>query len=168
MPAAYLQNVKCVYDSGEPWYRWNVVFSQTDLNRAVQRVYPDVTYVSEIKMADDTADDSTAHLHIKTDAGEYIIENEYEIRSVLSPSGLSIYRQDGSLVTGTALLPSAHFTIEMVEKDGEIEYHIYGGGFGHGVGMSQNGAQNMAKQGMVYQEILHYFYKDVEITSWED
>ena len=31
-------------------------------------------------------------------------------------------------------------------------------GFGHGVGMSQNGAQGMAKQGKTCQEILKFFY----------
>ncbi len=36
-------------------------------------------------------------------------------------------------------------------------------GYGHGVGMSQYGANGMAKNGYNYQEILKYFYKNVEI-----
>ena len=31
--------------------------------------------------------------------------------------------------------------------------------------MSQNGANGLAKTGMNYQDILHFFYKDVSITS---
>lgn len=38
-------------------------------------------------------------------------------------------------------------------------------GYGHGVGMSQYGANNMAKLGYTYQEILKYYYKDIEINS---
>lgn len=35
---------------------------------------------------------------------------------------------------------------------------IKGSGFGHGVGMSQNGANNMAKAGFNYKEILEFYY----------
>ncbi len=38
-------------------------------------------------------------------------------------------------------------------------------GFGHGVGMSQYGANGMAKEGKSYQEIVKHYYKGVEITS---
>lgn len=37
-------------------------------------------------------------------------------------------------------------------------------GFGHGVGMSQYGANGMAKEGKTYKEILQYYYQNVEIT----
>lgn len=38
-------------------------------------------------------------------------------------------------------------------------------GFGHGVGMSQYGANGMAKEGKTYKEIIQYYYKGVEITE---
>jgi len=38
-------------------------------------------------------------------------------------------------------------------------------GYGHGVGMSQHGANNMAKLGYSYEEILKYYYQNVEINS---
>lgn len=38
-------------------------------------------------------------------------------------------------------------------------------GSGHGVGMSQYGANGMAKEGKTYQEILKYFYKNIEISK---
>jgi stage II sporulation protein D len=40
-------------------------------------------------------------------------------------------------------------------------------GYGHGVGMSQYGANGMAKEGKSYQDILSYYYKDVEITDYK-
>lgn len=42
---------------------------------------------------------------------------------------------------------------------------LYGGGYGHGLGMSQNAANGMAKAGMNYEEILQYFYNDVKLET---
>ncbi|MFY9174473.1 MAG: SpoIID/LytB domain-containing protein [Peptococcia bacterium] len=45
---------------------------------------------------------------------------------------------------------------------------VKGKGFGHGVGMSQWGAKAMAEQGKKAEEIIKYFFKDVEIvTEWQ-
>lgn len=38
-------------------------------------------------------------------------------------------------------------------------------GYGHGVGMSQHGANNMAKLGFNYEEILKYYYQNIEIDK---
>ena len=38
-------------------------------------------------------------------------------------------------------------------------------GYGHGVGMSQYGANYLAKQGYTYKEILNYYYQDIKIDS---
>ena len=46
-------------------------------------------------------------------------------------------------------------------------YDITTIGYGHGVGMSQYGANGLAKQGYTYQEILEYYYKDIEISEYE-
>ena len=62
-------------------------------------------------------------------------------------------------VSLTTLLPSAFFTIN---KSGDT-FVIKGGGFGHGIGMSQTGANEMAKCGKNYQEILTFFYQGVTI-----
>lgn len=41
-------------------------------------------------------------------------------------------------------------------------------GYGHGVGMSQYGANGMAAEGKSYKEIVQYYYKGIEITSGEN
>ncbi|MCC8103922.1 MAG: SpoIID/LytB domain-containing protein [Clostridiales bacterium] len=46
-----------------------------------------------------------------------------------------------------------------VEEKEEI-LHIYGGGYGHGNGMSQYGAAQMATEGASYLEILEYYYSE--------
>lgn len=58
-------------------------------------------------------------------------------------------------------LNSACFSIKEVE--GEIR--IVTKGLGHGLGLSQYGANEMAKAGRSYKEILQYYYKDVTIQK---
>lgn len=58
-------------------------------------------------------------------------------------------------------LRSTDFTINIKENNIEIITK----GYGHGVGMSQYGANNMAKLGFTYEEILKYYYQDIKIES---
>ena len=67
----------------------------------------------------------------------------------------------GTKVRKLLSLRSTDFTFNI--KDTTIE--ITTKGYGHGVGMSQYGANNMAKLGYTYEEILKYYYKDIKIAS---
>ena len=58
-------------------------------------------------------------------------------------------------------LKSTNFSIK-IDNDNVIFSVI---GYGHGVGMSQTGADSLAKQGKNYVEILKHFYTGVEITT---
>ena len=42
---------------------------------------------------------------------------------------------------------------------------LKGGGFGHGIGMSQYGADAMGRAGKNWQEILKFYYQGVEIVK---
>ena len=44
-------------------------------------------------------------------------------------------------------------------------FKLTGGGFGHGVGMSQFGAYNMAKMGRKYPEILNHYYTNINLST---
>lgn len=50
-----------------------------------------------------------------------------------------------------------------VEEAGLV-FHVQG--YGHGVGMSQYGAEAMAQRGIGYQDILHHYYTGVELVRW--
>lgn len=50
-------------------------------------------------------------------------------------------------------------------KEVEGKVRIVTKGLGHGLGLSQYGANIMAEEGSDYQEILQYYYKNVEITK---
>ncbi len=58
-------------------------------------------------------------------------------------------------------LRSTDFTID-IELD---KVTIITRGYGHGVGMSQYGANGMAKEGYNYQDILNYYYNDITIKK---
>ncbi len=56
-------------------------------------------------------------------------------------------------------LKSSNFDIAF--SDNSFTFTTYG--YGHGVGMSQNGANYMAKQGKTYEQILKHYYTGCEI-----
>ena len=58
-------------------------------------------------------------------------------------------------------LKSTNF--EITKENDNIKFSVKG--YGHGVGMSQTGADTMAKQGSNYEDIIKHFYKDVEIKD---
>lgn len=59
-------------------------------------------------------------------------------------------------------LKSANFTIE--QENGKVKFKVIG--YGHGVGMSQTGADSLAKQGKTAEEIIKHFYIGVEIIDY--
>lgn len=166
-PASYLKSVDCSYDAEEPWHQWSITFSAERLLSAVQAKYAGVKEIRGIDVEKTGEGGAVMNLAVNTDQGVYKISNEYDIRALLSPDGLSITRQDGSVVKGSNLLPSAYFTLEEQRDENNVlkGYVINGGGYGHGVGLSQNGAKGMAEAGMSYQEILAYFYQNVELAD---
>ena len=69
----------------------------------------------------------------------------------------------GRQVRQALALRSSNFEVAFEDKDGGT-FHVTATGFGHGVGMSQTGADFMARQGSDWQEILAHFYPGAEIV----
>ena len=72
----------------------------------------------------------------------------------------------GQILSGTELreifsLPSANFTV--FSKDDAVIFTTTGKG--HGVGMSQFGANMMAKEGKSFEEILSHYYPGTSLTT---
>ena len=90
--------------------------------------------------------------------------------SVYSDSGTLLSLEVGDItVTGAQLrkafgLRSAAITV--VYEDGE--FILTTRGYGHGVGMSQYGAQQLALQGKTWQEIIAHYYNGVEIRKCDE
>ncbi len=86
-----------------------------------------------------------------------------------SVGGVASVAVGGTLLTGAQLrsvlgLRSTHFTVE----PGEDSVAIHVTGYGHGVGLSQYGANALAAQGKAFDEILTWYYTGVTVESWEE
>lgn len=69
---------------------------------------------------------------------------------------------EGTEVRSLYGLRSACFTAEAAAD--RVTFHVTG--FGHGVGMSQYGANQLAAEGKTWQDILHWYYTDVTIGPY--
>lgn len=172
------------FEVSEGWYRWT--YTVPELNRdhmleAIRKRYDanekyvltrnsDGEFVSEpvtelgeirgLTVVKRGSGGVAEELLIETDKNAVKVITEHNIRYVLNDGTSKIFRQDGSEVASPNLLPSAFFILTpSVEKDKVTGYTLTGGGFGHGVGMSQNGARNMAKAGFNAEDILKFFYE---------
>jgi len=63
-----------------------------------------------------------------------------------------------------AALPSTLFTVQLVDD----EYVFEGSGSGHGVGLSQWGAHELARRNSSYEDILDFYYTDVQLEQLDD
>lgn len=96
------------------------------------------------------------------------VVGEHAIRSVLANENTKLTRQNGSESTVSSLIPSAFGVIDVqveVETNAITAYTVTGGGYGHGIGMSQNGAKYMALEGMTCGDILQFFYEGVTLQN---
>lgn len=71
---------------------------------------------------------------------------------------------EGTEVRRLFSLRSACFTVDTGEEG--VAFRVTG--FGHGVGMSQYGAELLARQGKTWQEIIHWYYADVTIGAYKE
>lgn len=148
------------YEKDLPWYRWSVTVSVETLSNLIGlNIGKDVGTLEDVKITKRGPGDVAIAMKAVGDKGSVTVKTENKIRRALGGSEYKIVRQDGSETNGRDLLPSAFFSIE---KKGD-NFVIEGGGFGHGIGMSQTGANEMAKDGKNYKEILMLFYKDISV-----
>ena len=150
------------YDTSYPMFRW-----QTDLPADVASAQiSGAGQIQDMTVTDRGPGGIAGELTVTGSDGTVTIKGQSAIRSALGNPSLIITKKDGGTMTGSATLPSAFIAIEKrTGEDGSLSFHLYGGGFGHGVGMSQNGAQGMAKTGKGYKQILDFFYHGTELRE---
>lgn len=172
------------FEVNESWYRWSYEVKQLDsthmleilqkryaANSKLVLTYKDGEYLSEeidklgkiqeIYVEKRGPGGVADELVIQAEHGTYKVISEHNIRYVLNDGKSKVLRQDGKKVASANLLPSAFFVISTSKEGGNVVgYSLSGGGFGHGVGMSQNGAKEMAKSGWNAGDILLYFYEN--------
>lgn len=161
--ASYLKSVTCAFDQESPWSAWQVSIPWDVLKeRAKNWLGEDALKTLEITRKNQSG--AVTGLRMAGENQEHTLQEEYSIREFLSPKGISLTQKNGNTEEGGNLLPSAYFTMDVVP---DTEVRIQGKGYGHGVGMSQNAANEMALEGYSYEEILRYFFNNVEICDYD-
>lgn len=137
----YLKSVETAGEEGYTQYSSQVVLNQQDLLAKIQSEYKDCTI-------DFSKQDSIQILEYTTSGRVKTIKfGNKEIAGTEARTLLG--------------LKSTNFTFDI--NDENITFTVTG--YGHGVGMSQTGADSLAKVGSNYEEIIKHFYTDVEIIE---
>lgn len=170
----------------EPFFRWVVEYTKEQINDTVNaHLYERINAMPEnilvlgangyekraVKTLGDVVsievtkrgDSGIIEEMVITGTAETVqVKGQTNARALLSPELVTIRKQDGTKLTGWKTLPSAYFYIT---EESSGNFVIRGGGFGHGVGMSQNGANNMAKMGYTANDIIRHYYSAVELKD---
>lgn len=133
------------------YHRWVVTWTFDEMAQALSSGFgTTVTRVDSIVVTDRADHGRVREIVFYTDAGA-LVGTKDGIRS-----RLPYFNANGTLSS----LRSTLFFIEPWKERGSIVgWKAYGGGWGHGVGMSQTGAVGMAERGRTYQEILAHYYQ---------
>lgn len=176
----------------EPWYRWECYVPLEQIRQNVETwaksraerskdgvllqdndsyILETVESIGNISSAEIITRNTGGAVHellLTGEEGTLKVKYEYNIRLMLGIPDGEVHKNDGSTAKGGNLLPSGYFVLQPVEEEGVLKgYQIYGGGYGHGAGMSQNGARILAESGYGYDEILQYFYHEIRLARLE-
>ena len=154
------------YDADFAMFRWNTV---TD-SRILSEKIGGVGRITGLTVTKRGPGGIAQGLKVVGTEGSKNFSGQSQIRSVLGNAALVYNRKDGSTYTGWETLPSSFIYIENNGTDEEqvTSFTIYGGGYGHGAGMSQNAAEGMAREGKSCAQILSFFYQGCEILDIGD
>lgn len=182
----FLEDDRNVFDKSQPWYRWSTTISAGDMENninskigarceavpdKIQVRQPDGTYASQkidsigkLKKVRIKKRKSGGVVYMAVIVGSEAtvrVYSEYNIRMLLFCENAIVRKNDGTNVSGMSILPSGFFVLD---KSGS-SYEFKGGGFGHGTGMSQTGANELAQVGKTCEEILAYYFSGVEVRE---
>ncbi len=154
------------FDDMSPYYRWMREWGKSELERVLSQTMVAQSKTGFISPALESSSDfghlisivplergnsgKIIKLEIKTTKNTFVVQKEIVIRRCFQKNGIS--------------LPSANFIVSYNEEESPI-FKIYGGGFGHGVGLSQWGAGKMASLGYSYDRILQHYYKGIKLAT---
>jgi len=151
------------YDYGCNLYRWSMEESVEQISSAFKAATGnDIGMINDIEVCRRVNGGAAIEVRVKGDKGEVTLDSEASIRTAFGNAAI-----DMNTMTGTARysrLPSTFCIFEKIIKQDVLDgFRITGGGYGHGIGMSQNAANKMAES-MTYAQILEFFYRGTTIS----
>ena len=157
------------FDIKSPMYRWNYNWTKEELEQILAKnliryksefIKPNLTSAKDfgelknIEVVKRGQSGKAMYVRITTSKGIFYIAKEIMIRKIFE------YNKKW--------LPSGNVVFKPVidSKNKLTGFQVFGGGYGHGVGMSQFGAGFMAQNGYSYKNILQHYYKGVSIATF--
>lgn len=176
------------FEAKEAWYRWtyehdhidylwenlkkrqesypNAVLISTDGTNFTMGELPDEMALKDIQVKKRGAGGTVEELLFVGEKMQVLVQKELHVRAVLTDGESRVVLQDGKTYACRNLLPSAFYYLILQKEEGRItSLKLKGGGFGHGVGMSQNGARNLAVRGRTYEDILTFYYAGCQVRK---
>lgn len=166
------------FDQHSPWFRWTFSGSKAWLQGQVDQFFSVEKTVKEVQEeslieASITGIGEIEDIFVYERSGtgmvrsllligsekSVVLEGPQAVRQLLGNSEVQL--SNGENAGERELLPSAFISLEKI-KDTEgnlVSLKICGGGYGHGVGMSQNGVKGMIDAGYHYEQILAHYYE---------
>jgi stage II sporulation protein D len=138
----YLAGVSCPLDQRSPYYHWDRTFRWTELEAALKRQGHSVAGVTGLVPTQWSRAGRVLFLSVQHASGEMSLKGD-DLRKAL----------------GFRALPSTRFTLHK-QEDGLL---FRGMGYGHGVGLCQWGAMEMARRGDSFEQILRHYYPSTEL-----
>lgn len=168
-------------------YRWRIEYTREDMTNAINAtlssrydanpdkiltLQADGTYLSQpvntvgevqqINVTERGKSGIVKEIQIVGSQASILVRGQSNARALMTPENVVIQRQDGSESIEWSLLPSPFYYVSVNDAG---NYVIVGGGFGHGVGMSQNGTKALADMGYSAEAIIKHYYTGVDIVN---
>ncbi|BAQ63767.1 SpoIID/LytB domain-containing protein [Geminocystis sp. NIES-3709] len=140
-------------ETGRSLFRWNRKSSIQDLSKDLQKYlertkHPlkDFKIIKEMKIVNRSSSGRIIKMDVITDSGVVSLAKN-EVRSAFTPPRSTLFYLD-----------------PFFDKNNKLAgYAFVGGGFGHGVGLSQFGSYNLANLGWSAQRILQFYYPGTKV-----
>ena len=151
------------YDYDCTLYRWSMEESVKEISEGFARsTGKNVGTIKDIEVLERVNGGAAVKVKVTGDKGETVIDSESAIRAAFGNANVDMNTKSGT--TRYANLPSTFCVFEKVMEGKKLAgFRITGGGYGHGIGMSQNAANKMAES-MTYAQILEFFYRGTTLT----
>ncbi|MEW5820157.1 MAG: SpoIID/LytB domain-containing protein [Cyanobacteriota bacterium] len=169
----FYTSLPATHDVKSGYYRWDRYWTKSELEKEINMSLAKLSNTKESEPFVNPAFSKTSNigtlmdlkvlkrgvsgkaidLKITGSNGSWVVQKELNIRRLLTKNGKA--------------LPSANIIINRAtDPNGNlVGIKIVGGGFGHGVGMSQYGASSMSSKGYKFDQILQHYYTGVALGT---
>lgn len=142
----YLRIKRCKFCKDAPHFNWSAKFERAKLKAKLSAKGFDVGKISDIRVTQRSSSGRAVEIRITHRDGKIVLRaNKFR------------------LLLGSDIIRSSNFKI----KKGRDVFVFEGTGWGHGVGLCQEGDKGMAEKGFSYRKILQFYYPETQLTKWD-